>query len=300
MALTIWRITDGKAGHDSQSVGLCDAIGKIKESKCFDIHIDTPFQNYKNLFLKQFPSGNEYPNPDLIVGAGHKTHLPMICAKRVRSGKTIVLMKPSLPLSFFDICITPEHDQIEGKDNLIKTKGAINPLTYNPDKSPNTGLFLVGGPSKHYAWNDDLIVKQITQILNDNPEIQWSVADSPRTPKTTLNNIITLPNVDILNFENTDSKTIRELIFKTDNIWISKDSVSMIYESLSSGAAVGILDVKQKNKNKISKTINNMINEELLTSFDMWKNTKKLIAPPIKFNEANRCALLLSERGILD
>ncbi len=300
MAFNIWRITDGKAGHDSQSIGLCNAIERLKACERFDITSESTLTNYKNFLLNQFPLGEDLPNPNIIIGAGHGAHLPMLCAKRARKGKTIVLMKPSFPLSFFDVCIVPKHDQPANKENVITTYGAINPIQFNNEKSINTGLILIGGPSKHYHWNDELIVNQITQIVTNSPDIHWTVADSPRTPRTTLIGIASLANVDVLNFAETDSKTIREFIFKTGNIWVSKDSVSMIYESLSSGAAIGILDVEQKNNTRISDAINNLINDKQLSSFDIWKLTNRLMPASLTFNEADRCASLLLERGILD
>lgn len=300
MALVIWRITDGKAGHDSQSVGLCHAIEKLKPCEYIDISADNFFSNCKNLLLRQFPLGKNRPDPALIIGAGHGCHLTMLTAKRARQGKTIVLMKPSLPLSFFDYCIVPKHDIPDDQKNVITTCGALNPVQFNENKTANTGLILLGGPSKHYAWNNDLILSQISQIVNENLETQWHIADSPRTPDITLKQISKLDktNVEILPCSKTNSETIRELIFKTGNIWVSKDSVSMIYEALSSGAAVGLLEVQQKNKNRISESINQLINEKQLTSFEMWKNTNKIIPVPFKFNEADRCAALLLDRGM--
>jgi len=299
MAFNIWRITDGKAGHDSQSIGLCDAIERVKPCKRYDIFTDSPLDNCINFFLKQFPSGENLPNPDIIIGAGHSTHLTMLNAKRTRKGKTVVLMKPSLPFSLFDFCIIPKHDQPAHKENVITTYGAINPIQFNENKIANTGLILLGGLSKHYRWDDESIVNQIMQVVSNNPDIHWTIADSPRTPETTLTRIVELTNVDVLNFSNTDSKTIRELIFKATHIWVSKDSISMIYESLSSGAAVGLLDVEQKHPNRIADAITNLINDKQLNSFEMWKNSNKLIPPSLELNEADRCVSLILERGLL-
>ncbi len=302
MAFNIWRITDGKAGHDSQSIGLCNAIEQLKSCERFDVPVDSLLNSCKNILLKQFPQGKELPSPDIIIGAGHGTHLPMLSAKYVRKGKAIVLMKPSLPLSFFDCCIIPKHDSPPNKEKIISTNGALNPVQDNEDKLANTGLILIGGSSKHYQWNDEAIVSQIKQIVTSQTNIHWTIADSPRTPKTTLTTILKLAhkNVDVLNFTETDSKIIREFIFKADNIWVSVDSVSMIYESLSSGAAVGLLDLEQKKKNRVTGAINTLINEKQLTTFAMWENTHKLTKPSHKFNESERCASLLLERGILD
>lgn len=299
MALTLWRITDGKAGHDSQTTGLCNAIKKLKDANCFDVKAESPFSNFKNFLLNQFPSGRELPDPDLIIGAGHGCHLTILSAKKVRGGKTIVLMKPSLPLSLFDLCIIPEHDQVKDKDNVITTKGAINPVQFNENKSNETGLFLIGGPSKHYDWNEKDLIRQIKEIIKQTPDIRWAIADSPRTPEKTLSLLTGLSNIEVLSYKNTNSKKLREFIFKSGTIWVSEDSVSMIYESLSSGAAVGLLNVEQKSKNRISDSINILINEKQLTAFSNWEKTNKLLLPTNKFNEADNCVKQLLERGLL-
>jgi len=299
MALTLWRITDGKAGHDSQTTGLCNAIKKLRDTDCFDIKAESAFSNFKNFLLNQFPSGKELPDPNLIIGAGHGCHLTILSAKKARGGKTIVLMKPSLPLSLFDQCIIPEHDQVEDKANVITTKGAINPVQFNENKSNDIGLFLIGGPSKHYYWNEETLIRQIKEIIKQSPSISWTLADSPRTPEKTLALLADLSNVKVLSYNNTNSDKLREFIFKSGTIWVSEDSVSMIYESLSSGAAVGLLNVKQKNKNRISDSIDSLINEKQLTAFSRWKKTNKLLLPTNKFNEADSCVRRLLELGLL-
>ena len=300
MALTLWRITDGKAGHDSQTIGLCKAIEKRKDAEYFDIKAEPACTSIKNFLLNQFPIGNNLPEPDLIIGAGHGSHLTILSAKRARGGKTIVLMKPSLPFSLFDLCIVPEHDQVNNKKNVISTKGAINPVQFNDKKSDGTGLILIGGPSKHYDWDDKSIYAQVKTIIEEMPDVHWSIANSPRTPEKTLSLLSELSNTEILDYKKTDSHKLHKTIFKSANIWISEDSVSMIYESLSSGATVGLLNVVQKENNRISDSIKNLINEKQLTPFSQWQISHHLLPSSNKFNEAERCAALLLERGFLD
>jgi len=302
MAFNIWRFTDGTAGHDSQSTGLCAAIEKLKPCKRFDIPADSLLNSFSNLLFNKFQSGEDLPDPNIIIGAGHRTHLPMLSARHVRKGIVIVLMKPSLPLSLFDLCIIPEHDLPPDKDNVITTTGALNPIQFNQNKTPNQGLILLGGTSRHYQWDNKAIINQIETIISDNTEIRWTVADSPRTPQQTLMMLLELgyDNVEVLNYSETDTTEIHKLIYEADTIWVSTDSVSMIYESLSSGASVGLLEIPQKKKNRISSAIKTLINERRLTTFSTWKNTYTLTTNSFKFNEAERCSLLLLERGVLD
>ncbi|NIO88165.1 MAG: nucleoside-diphosphate sugar epimerase, partial [Candidatus Aminicenantes bacterium] len=79
-----------------------------------------------------------------IIGAGHGTHFPMLCAQRARGGKTIVIMKPGLPYSWFDYCLIPEHDKPPRKKNIITTRGAINTITPTNNHSIDQGMIMIG------------------------------------------------------------------------------------------------------------------------------------------------------------
>ena len=73
----------------------------------------TPFGNY----------------PDLLIGAGSKTHYQLLLAKKLfPNSKSIVLMKPSLkPTQLFDIAVIPHLDKfyLRTPENVITTKGII-------------------------------------------------------------------------------------------------------------------------------------------------------------------------------
>ena len=66
------------------------------------------------------------PTPDLLLGAGHHTHLSLLAARRIRGGKVVVLMRPSLPPGLFDLCLIPEHDAPPARPNVLATRGALN------------------------------------------------------------------------------------------------------------------------------------------------------------------------------
>ena len=301
MALNIWRFTDGKPGHDSQSIGLCDAIARLTTVSCFDIQTSSLFRSFGHFLLNTFPAGKTLPDPDLIIGAGHGTHFSMFAARKARKGKIIVLMKPSLPLSFFDFCIIPKHDRVSEKDNVVTTTGALNPIQFNKNKSPDRGLILLGGISKHYHWDNKSIIDQINVVATNSPDVKWTVADSPRTPISILGDVNkqSSENVSTLSYSGTNSIEIQKLIFNSRYIWVTRDSISMIYESLSSGAVVGLIDLPKKKNNRLETSINDLVREGRLTLYNE-KNTKlTLNSETVIFNEAQRCAELLLNRGIL-
>lgn len=301
MALTIWRFTDGKPGHDSQSIGLCTAIEQLKICHRFDVFAISSINSIRQFLSGRFGPGKDLPDPDLIIGAGHGTHLSMLTAQRVRGGKTIVLMNPSLPRALFDVCIIPKHDLVPESNRVITTDGALNPLQFNKDKSPDLGLILLGGLSRHYHWSEEAIFKQLETIITSKPDINWTIADSPRTPESVLPKLDEQAhkNVSLLNYSETNTAQIHQLIFDASYIWVTIDSISMVYESLSSGASVGLIEFKSKKKSRMGNAINVLANDKKLTTFSKWQQDRYMGPGLNDFNEAKRGASLLLDRGIL-
>ena len=300
MILNIWRFTDKKPGHDSQSIGLCNAISEIKKCNIFDIETDSAFNVIKNVLSNKFPRGENITKPDILIGAGHKTHISMLSAKYIKKGKIIVLMKPSLPISFFDLCLIPKHDRPKTRKNVIETNGALNPMKFNENKSLDEGLILLGGLSNHYKWDNNIVISQVKNIITNKDNKNWTLADSPRTPKGLIQKLsLYNKNVKILHSNTTSMTQLHNYIFNANHIWVSPDSVSMVYESLSSGASVGILELPIKNTNRINEAITSLIEKKEITSYSSWLKNKELRPFEKKFNEAKRCALIMLEKGIL-
>jgi len=237
----------------------------------------------------------------MIIGAGHETHLPLLCAKRAYGGKTIIIMKPSIPASCFDFCFIPEHDSPKMADNILSTKGAINCITPSTEQVDDRGLILIGGPSRHFYWDDEYLLQQLNEILTTHTDIQWEISDSSRTPETTRNLLSTLqyPNAAYKNYSSTGPAWIASRLNLAANIWVSMDSVSMVYEALTSGAAVGLLDVPARGASKISTNIAGLVEDKMVTPYSKWLSERKLGRPPVLLNEAKRCAERLREAGLL-
>ena len=77
------------------------------------------------------------------------------------------------------------------------------------------------------------------------------------------------------------------------------DSVSMVYEALTSGAAVGLLDVPARNTSKLTNNIVGLVEDKMVTPYSKWLSERKLNRPPVLLNEAKRCAEQLHESGLL-
>ena len=74
-------------------------------------------------------------------------------------------------------------------------------------------------------------------------------------------------------------------------VWVTEDSVSMIYEALSSGARVGLLPVPSlKKAGRVARGIARLVEEGFVTRFTDWSPAAGLAAPPRVLREADRCA----------
>jgi mitochondrial fission protein ELM1 len=83
---------------------------------------------------------------------------------------------------------------------------------------------------------------------------------------------------------------------RAGQVWVTADSVSMVYEALTSGATVGVLEVPRKQPSRISRGLEQLATEGWVTFFSDWSRHRPLSRPPETFNEAERCARWIIDR----
>ena len=285
--INIWLIMDGKRGHEKQSEDLAQALQNltgIEVTKMDSIFLK-PFIS-KLLRLFNFDS---IKKPDLIIGAGHATHLNMIFSKILNGGKTVVIMKPSLPYSWFDLCLIPKHDGVSEKSGIFLTNGSINNIENEKKHNKTKGLIVLGGISKYFNWDNQAVILQINNIINQHPKIQFKIATSRRTPKDFIDYFDDnfKKNVSVYEYENVKKNWFLEEVKLSKHAWITEDSISMIYELIASGSNITPIRLENKYDSKISIEISRLINTGLIKTYDgKRKKTNNLLFN----NEAKRCA----------
>jgi len=70
----------------------------------------------------------------------------------------------------------------------------------------------------------------------------------------------------------------------------------MVFESLTAGCAVGILELSAQASNRITRGLQLLIDDHKVTPFSRWQESRSLPLPRNPFNEAARCAELVRER----
>ena len=109
-----------------------------------------------------------------------------------------------------------------------------------------------------------------------------------------LRNLTTLemnPRVTFFRSEDTAGGWIEAQYARNDRVWVTADSMSMIFEALTAGCRVGILPVKWKrSNNKFQKSLNYLFENNRVIPYQSWLEGQGLIAQAPPLDEASRCA----------
>lgn len=298
--LTIWRLIDGKAGHENQSLGLVASLSSKIQCQSFDIKVSHVADGLLAWLSGTWSHGAGLPLPDLIIGAGNATHLHALAAKKVYGGKTIILMQPSLPVSLFDLCLIPQHDAYQGRGAFIETKGVLNPIKPDGAHRQNQALIMIGGPSKHCEWDTLKLIAQVYELVNHHPDITYTLTTSRRTPQAFVSavNRIHFTNLKIVPFEQTEKGWVAQQLSESAYAWVTEDSVSMVYEALTAGVAVGLLNLTVKRDSRVSRGVQQLINQGLVTRFDFLASYQHKLHAVLGFVEAERCSQWILQRWL--
>lgn len=292
-AQVVWRFSDGKPGHDNQSLGLVDALQRRIPIETYDI----PVRPGAGLdwIVGRFPAGSLLPDPWLILGAGHSTHLPLLAARRARGGRAAVLMTPDLPKSMFDLCVIPEHDRPKPAKNILVTRGSLNRMQATTGEQGDRGLLMIGGPSRHYRWDYGMVLKQISSVIRFSPVKHWVLTTSRRTPagfaERVRQNIYNQNlKLSIFSWRDTTDRWLSEQLGRACCAWITEDSVSMIYETLTARISVGLFAVPPRCNGRVVRGVRNLVSNSTIRTFRDWCAGHPLSRPDQVYDEANRVA----------
>ncbi|MHB0975089.1 MAG: mitochondrial fission ELM1 family protein [Thiobacillus sp.] len=292
--LVVWIVSDGKPGHVNQSLGLAEALARATPTEIHALPALPAWRAWLALSLKR-PPGPALPAPDLIVGAGHATHLTLLAARRARGGRAVVLMKPSLPRRWFDLCILPRHDGIAADARTLVTEGALNRIRPAATRDARHGLLLIGGVSPHFEWDGDAIQLQIRSILARTPETHWTLATSRRTPAEFLAELPPSPTLTVVPHTATSPDWLPGQLACGGTVWVTPDSASMVFEALSAGADVGVFDLPVRPASRVGRAIAQLADTQRITRFVRWCAHGALHPNLHPLAEADRCATRILE-----
>ena len=259
-------LTEGMHGMISQVEGLAKALDldfiheKIELNsfwKLFPPRL-TPVQDFvfKNKINHDF---------NIIISCGRKSVVPSIYLKNKFKNKVmnIHIQDPKVSLKNFDYIVAPEHDALQGK-NVLTSKGAIHYLTNSElDKNENylkskmdsekkVLAFIIGGPTKHYNYEDKVIDEIFLKIKNNflNNNYQAIIIPSMRTPKSIIKKAQDYFVQGQVVIDNVDKKAYLSALKLADHIVVTCDSTSMISEAAITGKPIYVAQMPASKKNE--------------------------------------------------
>lgn len=290
-------VSDGKAGHRSQAAGLYKAMQRqsaevvtFQEISIEDLPL---FSLIKAIFQHSSPVFTQ--TPDYIIGVGsHTQSRVLLLGKVYPAAKTVILMKPNFPFGWFNHVIIPEHDGVPAQGNVLLSKGALNPIVNEQRHIQNRILIALGGSSKRHQWNDEKVLSAIENIVTLNPQAEIILTTSRRTPAdflTQLRQQAYAAQLQIYPVEQTPQGWIFEEMQKAEAVWVTEDSVSMIYEALTAGCRVGVIPMDRLKADRIVKSVDTLLDQRIISAqFNLNELTEA-----VAFEEASSVAQKLLE-----
>ncbi|MEW5735728.1 MAG: mitochondrial fission ELM1 family protein [Thermodesulfobacteriota bacterium] len=310
--LAVLAFFDSRPGHAKQTRGILHALALLTPVSVTEVKIEEAGYGgglgaaWRTLVSalggrpKLAPGAAGIPEgmmPDLIIGTGSHTHVPMLQARNSLGGKVVTCMTPNPGLlSRMDLCFVPRHDRCPDRKNVVRTMGPPNTAEPGGVHAEDLGLILVGGTDeKSHVWESDKTLSHIRALTGVLKDVHWAVSSSPRTPPD-MNDLLSAlegerENVTFFKAGDTPQGWIEKQYGQAGQAWVTADSVSMVFEALSAGCRVGILPVRWKRSdNKIARAMEGLVEAGLVGTYEQWIKKPGPLPEPSGLNEAARCA----------
>jgi uncharacterized protein len=259
-----WVVTDGKAGMESQCLGLAEALGLTPDIKRIRPRFpwsSLPPQLWARPLQALSRDGDALtpPWPDLMIATGRATVAPAAAIKRRNPATVVVqIQKPTINPSWFDLVIAPTHDRLDGA-NVISTQGALHRVT--PERlevaaekfrerfaalpRPLIGV-LIGGANRQYRLSAATAARLGSQLASAAISSGGGLAITPsrRTGADNLRAITTpLDGLAADIWDGEGDNPYFAILALADALIVTSDSVNMVTEACATGKPVHIFDL---------------------------------------------------------
>lgn len=265
--LTIWAVSDGRAGIESQVMGLAEAVARRtpadvvnKRLKFRGLYgkLPAPLQLSPRQFLARDSAQLEPPWPDLWIGAGRLATTFALSMRTWTQGKTYVVQvqDPRWPAQLFDLLVPPRHDRVPG-DNVVAITGSphrVTPERLKAELKPFAKAFkalpsprvavLIGGKSRAHDLSPARAIAMAEEIALAVGRAGGSVLVtlSRRTPDAAreliAHRLKQLPGVV---WDGEGPNPYFAFLAAADHILVTEDSANMATEAAATGKPVHIL-----------------------------------------------------------
>lgn len=201
-------------------------------------------------------------------------------------------MKPLLPIHCFDYAVIPQHDGVQDAPRVISTVGVLNPIQNQKRHQANRILVALGGNSKRHQWNDKRVLDALAQLVQLNPEAEIVLTTSRRTPEhfmTTLQQQDFVGRIHCVPVNETPQGWLFEQMQLAEAVWVTEDSISMLYEAFTAGCRVGIIALERLKDDRITQEIDRLVEQKKLSTHFSIDKLNTLC----ELQEADRVALMI-------
>jgi mitochondrial fission protein ELM1 len=317
---TCWVISDGAAGNERQALALAAAMGM--PARIWRLQLRVPWSwlaprltwGASLALPAELDETLRAPWPQIAIGCGRHAALALRILRERSAGKTfcVQILDPRIAPRYFDLVITPQHDQLVGA-NVLASLGALNPIDdvwlHNAAQkfdnlralpTPRTAVLI--GASNHAQILDrdyfDALLDRL-RSLHQRDGGSFLVTTSRRTPINIALHLrkmfAQLPGVFWASAADGENPYAGFLAQAT-RIVVTPDSVNMLSEACASGKPV-LTFLRQPLRGKLASLHANLRNAGFLQ--DLTDDTTILSAPtqPLRETAAIANSVLRAWRG---
>jgi uncharacterized protein len=256
--LSVWTISDGKAGDEAQLLGLTERLDLTPMRKIIAPRAPFSwFMPYGPIDPRDAPtrpaSPIAPPFPDIAIATGRRAVPYLRAIKRASMGRTfaVFLKDPRIGTRAADFIWVPEHDDLRGQNVLttltsphritqeeLAALRAAPPAPIAQLKTPRLAL-LIGGNSRRMLFSAADIADLIAALRALPVETGLMATASRRTPPELSAPI----RAEILArggffWDETGENPYKAMLASADAILVTADSMNMIGEALATGKPV--------------------------------------------------------------
>lgn len=269
-----WVFSDGRKGHEIQSMTLAKALAEQVE--LFPFTLKQPWLTFAPRRLPRFDlaiNGSIEPQittpPDLIITTGRKAaavgkHYKSTLSAQSISCKHIQILNPKDNFNKYDWVLIPDHDGVKG-ENVVNFVGSIHPYNqqwFEQDKDESYSQYLaifIGNPKKEYF--NKAFAAEIATIQKHFKDSPLYYCGSPRlspNSKEIIKNLVRAQ--DKIWLDELDGPNPYESLLKNaKKIFVTSDSINMVNEACASSVPVSILADKYLSSPKHHRFLNSLI-----------------------------------------
>lgn len=269
----IYWFKDSITGHLKQVDVL---LNQLKQELIFSLtsidcsKTETTLKGFKSIFSKL----TETDQSIILIGAGHKVYSRILESKKYliknygRQATSIAVLRPTYQLNSFDLICAPEHDFRTRRlpKNVITFQGSLA----SPSDTPideNKAIIAIGGLSKHYKFDKEILIKQLHYILSVYPNYEFKIFNSRRTPDTInfkiKEELNQYSNADFIDLDSPESDTFQDNLNQSALKFVTPDSSNLVFEALSAHGKTYLIQIEDSKYKRIfgTKKIRESMNE---------------------------------------